>query len=146
MKLAKGGWVLVTDGERRRIFENRAAAPKLDLALVAEAGSHEGADREIASDRPGRYPGYGDARSAVEETDFHRQEKTRFAEAGAQALNEAVAGGKGPAEIVVIADPRSLGALRDKLSKEAAGRVVADLALDAANEPAERIAGRVSGL
>lgn len=113
-------WVLVTDAERARCFERRAADhaliefadfvhPHASLAQRAAGGDLTGA----AGKGHGRT---GHAGTQFEpHTDAHAKERDRFAQQLADYLNEAVAAHRCH-ELVLIATSPMLGALRQRLS------------------------------
>jgi protein required for attachment to host cells len=124
MKLPKNALVVVADGHRRLLLEACADTPAgLRVMSVEEREVLRNAD--AGADRPGRFPGGGSRREAVEETDLKRLGKERFAQDTAEDL-DAMAG----RPLVLIADPRTLGALRAAMAPETAGRVVAEITAD----------------
>ncbi|RVD51545.1 host attachment protein, partial [Mesorhizobium sp. M2D.F.Ca.ET.140.01.1.1] len=79
------------------------------------------------TDRPGRYSdGPTVHRSAVEDTDWHRLGKERFADDIAERLYKLAHRGEFE-EIVLIAPPQVLGEMRQKLHKEVSGKVQAEI-------------------
>jgi protein required for attachment to host cells len=134
MKLANGTWVLVLDGEKYLLLRNRGDEELMDLRVIAHEEADNPPTREQAADRPGRLNDPGPGRSAVEETDWHALEKTRFALDMAERLRSWALDNRFDA-LVVVADPRTLGALRPAYHRTVAERIVAELDKDLTNLP-----------
>jgi protein required for attachment to host cells len=79
LNIAKGAWVVVSDGGKALIFENSGspAAVKLNTREVRE---HTGAPmHQQGTDQPGRvYQSFGSARSAVGQADWHDEVERDF--------------------------------------------------------------------
>jgi protein required for attachment to host cells len=90
-------------------------------------GTGEPATRDQGSDRPGRYnDGPFIHRSAVQDTDWHRIGKERFADEVAERLYGLAHRGAFK-EVVLIAPPQVLGEMRQKLHKEVGDKVKAEI-------------------
>lgn len=112
-------WVLVADSSRARIF--RAEGPEAKLIEVEDMAHPEGHLHEVdlTSDLPGRtFDRFGQGRHAMEEdTPPKRYEANLFAKRIAHRLEN----GRTNHEfgrLVLVAEPRFLGILRDNLSAE----------------------------
>jgi protein required for attachment to host cells len=79
----------------------------------------------------------------MEETDWHRLEKDRFAAELAQMLYRRAHADRFD-RLIVAAPPRILGALRRELHKEVTARIVAEVGLDLTNHPVDEIAARIA--
>ncbi|TIM26440.1 MAG: host attachment protein [Mesorhizobium sp.] len=127
LKLKRGLWVVVADGEKALFLENRGDTQYPDLQVVQEMEQENPATREQGSDRPGRYSdGPSVHRSAVEDTDWHRLGKERFADEVAERLYKLAHRGAFK-EMVLIAPPQVLGDMRRKLHKEVAEKIKAEI-------------------
>lgn len=127
IKLKHGLWVVVADGEKALFLRNRGDTRFPDLQVVQEMEQQNPATREQGSDRPGRYnDGPSVHRSAVQDTDWHRIGKERFADDIAERLYGLAHRGAFE-EIVLIAPPQVLGEMRRKLHKEVGDRVQAEI-------------------
>ncbi|MBE0453861.1 host attachment family protein [Roseovarius autotrophicus] len=138
-KLSNGTWVLVADGDKALFLENvtDAQAPNLVVRRVEEQDNP--ANRDQQSDRPGRMPDVGPGqRSGMEEADWHRLGKERFAAEMADILYRLAHRGAFD-RLVLVAPPRTLGALREHLHKEVAQRVVAEIGKDLTNHPGDKL-------
>jgi protein required for attachment to host cells len=77
-------------------------------------------------------------RSAMEETDWHRLAKERFAAELAEMLY--TMSHKGAFDrLVLVAPDRVLGALRDTMHGEVSAKVVAELHKDLTNHPLDKL-------
>lgn len=135
IRLKRGIWVLVADGEKALFLKNEGDATYPDLSVVRKVEEENPPTREQGTDRPGRYSDGPTAhRSAVDDTDWHRLAKGRFAEEIAERLYKLAHGGKFD-EIVLVAPPLVLGEIRKKLHKEVADKVSAEVPKTLTNLP-----------
>jgi protein required for attachment to host cells len=125
IRLKRGLWIVVADGEKALFLKNRGDALFPDLQVVHEMERENPATREQGTDRPGRYSD-GVHRSAVEDTDWHRLGKERFADEVAEKLYKLAHSGTFK-EIVLIAPPPVLGDMRRKLHKEVTDKITAEI-------------------
>lgn len=127
LKLKRGLWIVVADGEKALFLENRGDTQYPDLQVVQEMEQANPATREQGSDRPGRYSdGPSVHRSAVEGTDWQRLGKERFADEIAERLYKLAHRGAFK-EMVLIAPPQVLGDMRRKLHKEVAEKITVEI-------------------
>lgn len=147
MQVEHGTWIIVADGQKYLALRNRGDADFLHLEVVAHESEHTPPARDLASDRPGRRndaaratPGGVQAwgKSAMEQTDWHRVAEDRFVEALAQNLSAWAQEGRFR-KLVLFADPRTLGALRDVLEVGVKALVQAQIAKDLTQMPLDRI-------
>lgn len=127
IKLKHGIWVLVADGEKALLLKNAGDNKFPNLEVVQIMEQENPPTREQGSDSPGRYnDGPSVHRSAVEDTDWHRIGKERFADEIAARLYKLAHGGEFDS-IVLVAPPVMLGAMRKKLHKEVGDKVTAEI-------------------
>lgn len=145
MQLEHDTWVVVADGEKYLLLCNHGDTEFLDLRVVRKRETDNPPARELASDRPGRQidrqdraPGSMHAKSAMEETDWHRIAEQRFARDLADTLCRWVAQGR-IGRMVVAADPRTLGELRAAWDDRLSGVLLAEIAKDLTNVPVDGI-------
>jgi protein required for attachment to host cells len=138
MQLPHGAWVIVADGERHLVLENRGDPDLIDLRMRSHAHQTLAPDAEQGEDRPGRHPAPGGRRETVEETDWKRLDKARFAAQLAEQLNRAAAAGDLPS-FALAADPRSLGEIRGHLDERVRGRCLREVAADHTHDSVGRI-------
>jgi protein required for attachment to host cells len=124
MLLPHNTLVLVADGRKMLFLRNHGRDEHIDLRLESHREQDNAANREQATDAPGRGSGgVGNRSSAMGETDFHQIEEDRFAAEAADLLRVKALSGDFQA-LVVIAPPRTLGELRKHYHKEVASRIV----------------------
>lgn len=127
LKLKHGLWIVVADGEKALFLRNEGDTLYPNLQVVQEMEQDNPATREQGSDRPGRYSdGPSIHRSAVEDTDWHRLGKERFADQIAERLYTLAHRGEFN-DVVLIAPPQVLGEMRRKLHKEVGDRIRAEI-------------------
>jgi len=138
-KLQKKAWVLVADGEKALFMRNAAGAAQPELEMLRVDAQENPRQGEQTADRPGRMPDSGAGQlSAMEEPDWHRLAKDRFAAEIAATLNrEALKGAF--EQIVLVAPPTTLGELRDHLHDATVGRVSAEIPKTLTNHPVPEI-------
>ncbi len=138
-QLRRGAWVFVGDGHKALFLINEGDEMFPNLRRLAVEEHPNPKTREQGSDAPGRaYSSVGQIRSAVEQADWHEIEKERFAATIAQRINRA-AHANAFKELVVVAPPKVLAALRPEFSKEASGRIIAELDKDLTKHPISEI-------
>ncbi len=126
-RLTQGTWVLIADGEKGLVLENQTDHENPYLTVLSKEEQENPPNREQAENRRGRFnDGSGIHRSAVDDTDWHQLAKERFADDLAEMLYKKAHKGAFK-DIVIVAAPGVLGELRDKLHKEVASRVIAEV-------------------
>lgn len=137
--------VFVGDGTRAVFLRNRGSIQKPDLAVEAVLRQADPPTREQGSDRPGRMrQRLGPARSALENTDWHRLAEERFAVVIADALYQ-LAHANRFQRLIVIAPARVLGTLRKSFHKEVRERVAAEVTKEVATRSLADIRSELSG-
>lgn len=136
IRLRHKGWVLVADGEKALFLFNDGTPdkPELHVFNAFEQDNPKTGDQGV--DRPGRLAdgGGNSHRSAVQETDWHRQAKEEFAHEIASVLEKSAHGNRFE-QLVVVAPPVVLGELRKSFSKTVTGRIVAEVSKDLTGHP-----------
>ncbi len=130
LRISPGALVLVGDGRKALFLRNRGTPQNVKLVAERVLEQDNPATHEQGSDRPGRAHGTdGNARSAMEQTDWHQLAEDRFADDIADALYR-MAHAQQFEELVVVAPPKVLGILRGAWHKEVSSRVVAEVPKD----------------
>ena len=125
--LKSGLWLMVADGEKALFLKNEGDTTYPNFEVVREIGQSNPPTREQGSDRPGRFnDGPSAHRSAVADTDWHKVGKVRFADEIADRLYTMAHRGDFK-EILLIAPPLVLGALRKTLHQEVTDRIVGEI-------------------
>jgi protein required for attachment to host cells len=139
LQLARGAWVFIGDGQKALFLINEGDEKFPNLRRLAVDEHPDPRTREQGSDKPGRaYSSVGNIRSAVQQADWHEIEKERFAATIADRINRA-AHANAFQQLVVVAPPKVLAALRPEFSKEAAAKIAAELDKDLTNHPIDQI-------
>ena len=135
MQLEHDTWVAVADGEKALLLRNQGDAEYPYLRVISKDETENPPSRELGTDRPGRMPDNGDhGRSGMDETDWHRAAEREFAREFAAKLVDWANEGRFR-HLVVCADPRTLGALRDGYGDRLKSVLVAELDKDLTNLP-----------
>lgn len=139
MRIAHKSVVVVADGRKMLLFRNagRPDDPSLELERTCEQDNLP--NRELKSDSPGRSTAsVGLGRNAFDEADFHEIEEMRFASETAEMLRRRALSNDFDS-LIVIAPPKTLGALRKHYHKEVETRLKAEIAKDLTGHPVKEI-------
>ena len=140
MRVPHDAIVLVADGRKLLMLRNEGDAMRPNLQLERKEEQENPANGEQASDAPGRsFQSVGARRSAYEETDFHQLEEDRFAADAAALLKERALRNEFES-LIIVAPPRTLGALRKHYHKEVSDRLTAEIAKDLTRHTVPQIA------
>lgn len=122
-------WVLVADGARARIF--RKDHTKLENALGQDFVGENLKESDLGSSKPGRCfeSGYSGRHAYEPHTNWHQHQKDLFAKELCDILNTATQKADFD-ELIIISPPKTLGSLREHLSKEVLSRVTAEIPKD----------------
>jgi len=112
IKVHSGDWVVVCDGRKALILENRGDE-KFPNLHTKEAFEHADLPTHVqGASAPGRvHQSMGTARSTVEQTDWHDEAERAFLHSLANKLDRALKIGETKA-LIIAAPPRALGMLR----------------------------------
>jgi protein required for attachment to host cells len=138
-------WVMVGDGEKALFFRNEGDATYPNLQVMDAMEQDNPKTSEQGTDRPGRaFSSMGSNRSAMQETNWHKLEKHRFAKEIADVLYTAAHRGQ-YSKLVIAAPPMIMGDLRKAMHKEVSDKVVAEVSKDLTNMPPPEIERILSG-
>ena len=128
---ARKTWILIADGARARVVQYEGPEVGLVPAMDHDFATSHVATREVGSDKPGRRAGGGvGSHHAMEpKVDWHTYEKHLFATDLAKELGEAHTHGAFD-ELVLVAPPKTLGALRQVLDGKVKDSITAELGKD----------------
>ena len=138
-ELNTGGWVLICDGEKALILENKGDAQDLNLRTRRKEEQDNPKDIDQSANRPGhngesaQHGGH-----TYDDTDWHQLARERFAADISDLLYERGHKGKFD-ELVIVAAPDILGELRDGLHKEVTDKVIAEVPKTLTNHPMDEI-------
>jgi protein required for attachment to host cells len=131
-------WLLLSDARKALLLRNAGTAFELMLEIeqVIEA-PHNAPAHEQGTDRPGR-TATGSHRSSLGQTDFHQLEEERFSSTVAEKL-EAICEDNDIHQLIVVAPPKALAALRQAMPETVRKRIVAEYDKDLVNLPLNEI-------
>jgi protein required for attachment to host cells len=139
MKVEHGTLVMVADGAKLLLLRNRGDDKYPVLETVLYEAQDNPAAHQQGADAPGRsFASTGAARSSYQETDRHQQAEDAFAHHAA-ALLEQAASDHPEAGVVVIAAPRTLGAMRGHYGRATTHRLLAEIDKDLAGHPTDDV-------
>jgi protein required for attachment to host cells len=139
LKIKQGDWVVVCDGRKALILKNAGDEmfPNLQTKEVYEQKNPD--THEQGTDAPGRsINSVGNARSAMEQTDWHEEREKAFLIDLAGRLDAALGAGE-TKSIVVVAPPRALGVLRHAYSPQLKQAVIEEIDKDFVKMPVHEI-------
>jgi protein required for attachment to host cells len=131
-------WVAVADGEKALLFRNDDTDSRPFLNVIRKDEIDNPPTREQGADRPGRYRGGSQPRSAFDDADWHQLGKERFAREFAGTLNAAALKDAFD-QLVIFAPPGTLGQLRGEYHPELQKRLVKEVGSDLTNHPVGEI-------
>lgn len=137
-------WIVVANSSMARILAAQAPdGPLVELECLSHPAGRV-PDRQLVSDRPGRsHDAAGVARHAMEtEVTPKQEESIRFADEIAEKLRKAHAAHEFSA-LAIVAAPRFLGLLRERIGPVVSRSLTATLDKDLATLPAEEIRARL---
>lgn len=139
MQLPHNSFVLVADGKKMLFFRNEGDGDYPQLEVEGKRETADAPDRDQKSDAPGRaFDSTSSGRSAYQETDFHTLEEDRFAAETAELLRKRALRNEFES-LIVVAPPRTLGALRKHYHVEVEKRLAGEVPKDLTGHPVAEI-------
>lgn len=138
VRIPHKGLVLICDGAKALLFENRGDAQALNLKAVEVQLESHPPTRALGTDRPGRaHESLGEHRSAQAAPDWHEIAETEFLERLAEHI-DALAQTEAKF-LALVAPPRALGVIRHTLTPRARDLVTAEIGKDWTKLPTPEI-------
>ncbi|AUG53163.1 host attachment protein [Thalassospira marina] len=141
-------WILVADGGQANVLAVTKDAEGSHLEIVHEMSADNRPSHEIASDKPGRgfaNPGGNQQRHAMPpSTDPHRHAQDEFVADVVNWLTDKRNHNRFE-NLVVIAPPRIMGEMRNKMPKPLAETVEGEITKDLTNIPVHELPRHLSG-
>ena len=129
MLIARNVLIMVLDGARMSLFQNKGSMREPRLELLAEEKRKTPSTAELGDERPGRiFQSSGNTRGAYETSDLHQQAEEEFAVEMAELLIFNM--GDDGQQAILVAEPKVLGAMRKHLSPNIRARLLAEIAKD----------------
>ena len=140
-------WILVADSGRARILELRKKPREFRQVQELVSESRHLSSRDMVSDASGRafHAKVPASHSKQQRTDAHDQAEQAFSRMLVGKLEKA-ASLKAFEHLVLIADPKTLGRVRQYLSKSLSGMVTNELNLDVVGMPLDLLQKKVRSL
>ena len=134
-----GDLVVVCDGCKALILENRGNVEFPNLYMREVLEQDDPLTHEQGTEAPGRvHQSMGNARSAIEQTDWHRDAERQFLEALTRELDAELI--RSPRKrLTFVAAPRALGMLRQAYSPALKQAIVAEIDKDWVKMPIKEI-------
>ena len=127
LRIPSATLVVVADGNKALFLRNRGTAQVPDLVVEDTMQQDNPPDREQTSDRPGRRAGSPTSvRGAIEQTDRHDLEESRFSARLADRLYRDPPTGAFE-HLILVAPPTALGQLRRHLHDSVSERVLGEI-------------------
>ena len=139
LKIDHGDWVVICDGTKAMVLANAGSGKTPNLRTTEVYTQSDPATHQQGTDAPGRaMNSVGNARSAVDQTDWHDQTEREFLRRLANRLDVAVAAGL-TKSLIVVAPPRTLGVMRQAYSDHLRNAIRAELDKDFVTFPVREI-------
>ncbi len=136
-------WILVANSSKAKIYGNEG--PKKGLKLMKELAHPQSREKgsSLISDRPGHFKSSGSARGSFsQQTDPRDQEKMRFAQEVAKAIEKGRTG-KNYQRLILCAPPDFLGTLNSVLGNQVRSLVSAAISKDYTKIDEKKLAGHL---
>ncbi|MBM3606890.1 MAG: host attachment protein [Alphaproteobacteria bacterium] len=145
LKIEAGEWIVVCDGAKALILENRGDAKFPNFATREAREQENPSTAAQGAQPPGRvHQSAGTARSSVEQTDWHDEAEKAFLAKLAGDLNAAAESASFTA-LTIVAPPRALGMLRPHFSKKTQAAITNEVAKDYVSRPLYQIEKLLTG-
>ena len=140
MRIPHDGMVMVADGAKMLFFRNAGEADRIDLVVDAAEQQKDERAGDQGTDISGEAPaGGGQGGATMGYTDYHKQSEERFAAEAAALLNRQAEAGAFKS-VVVVAPPKTLGAMRKHYGRQLEAKLGGELAKDLTGHPVDQIA------
>lgn len=138
MQLKNDTHVLVCDGGKYLLLQNTGDEDIISLQVVDHLETEHQSTKTLGADRPGSFSGGPVRRGGGEAVDVNDQIKERFVLEIIEQVHHLQQVGK-LSHMVLVADQRSLGHLRDNMSVGLKATVIAEIAADHAHQTIAQI-------
>lgn len=143
MKIAHGTLVMVMDGRKMLLLRNKGDVQKPILQTIVEETAENPRTGLQGTDRPGRaFSRATTRRSALAETDWHEEAKTRFTRDALKTLGKVQK--KEDNGVIVLAAPSVLGDFRKHCSGRMKDCIIAEIDKDVVNHVPQDIVKVIS--
>jgi protein required for attachment to host cells len=146
MNIHHDAYVLLADGARAVLARNVGTALQPRLEMRSDFHGEIPPTRDLGSDRPGRaFESTSARRSAYEQANWHEQAEEKFLGKVAHRLEE-LCRSEHVRHLLIVAAPRTLGILREKLPDTVRRKVDAEIDKDFTGQPLAEVERRLAAL
>ena len=138
MQIPNETLILVADGEKALFLRNKGDADFPNLVVEGKERHENPPTGEQGTARPGKTMNDQGRHTAMEQVDWHRLEKDRFATELASMLFQQLGKQKFD-QLVIAAPPHALGELRKHMHKSVADRIIGEVHKDLTQLPVYEI-------
>lgn len=144
---SKPTWALVTDSGYGRLVELERSPPRITEIGTREAATRHQTSRELTTDASGRdYDAGGPISHAKQpRSDAHDEAERQFVEEWSRGLQQAFVNGRFE-NLLLVADPRTLGRLRETMGEKLKSAVSAESDRDLTKLPLHDLEPRLRKL
>lgn len=137
-------WVLVANSGQARILEMQRKPYEFHQVAELVSESQHLTNKDIVSDASGRvYHTQGPGTHSMNpRSDPHENAEEQFSRSLAQKMEKAAQLGRFD-QLLVIADPKTMGRLRQQMNKAVSGRIADEISLDLVGLPLPQLETRV---
>jgi protein required for attachment to host cells len=137
-------WVLVANSGQARILEMQRKPYEFHQVSELVSEAQHLTNKEIVSDASGRvYHTQGPGTHSMKpRSDPHENAEEQFSRSLAQKMEKAAQLGRFD-QLLVIADPKTMGRLRQQMTRSLSGRIADEISLDLVSLPLPQLESRV---
>jgi protein required for attachment to host cells len=137
-------WVLVANSGQARILEMQRKPYEFHQVSELFSETQHLTNKEIVSDASGRvYHTQGPGTHSMKpRSDPHEQAEEQFSRGLAQKMEKAAQLGRFD-QLLVVADPKTMGRLRQRMNRSLAGKITDEVALDLVGLPLPQLESRL---
>jgi protein required for attachment to host cells len=141
-----GEWVVVCDGAKALMLENTGDTRFPNLKTIKVLEHRDLPTHALGTDKPGRaHNSVGYSRSAIDQTDWHKQAEQAFLSHLVRQLDADITAGK-IKSLIIVAPPRALGIIRPLYSHALKHAVRAEVDKDFVKMPVYEIEKHLTGV
>jgi|GEM_PF-993190 protein required for attachment to host cells len=135
MRVNQKTLVLLADGQRATFLSNEAQGETISLKILHSMAFFNEANRDIQDDRPGHTKvGMSERGTSYEQNDKHQANELSFLQGVVGAIDSVMTEHE-LSQILLIAEPRALGVLRQHMPSALMDKVVTQLDKDYTKNP-----------
>lgn len=140
-------WVLVANSGHARILEMQRKPYQFHQVTELVSESQHLTNKELVSDTSGRvYRAQGPGTHSMKpRSDPHELAEEQFSRSLTQKVEKAAQLGRFD-QLLVVADPKTMGRLRQQMNRAVAGKVTDEVSLDLVGMPLPQLEARLRGV